>query len=238
MKTLTLAKIGGAAALPVALALGAALGGGVILLLAHLASTVQFSAALGGKLPWYTTRAAAITAYLLLSATTLLGLTITAKGPNRPFSRATVFALHECLSWLAWAFVGLHVVALLVDRYQPFSLADVLIPFAAPYRTLATGLGVIGLYLIAVLVSSFYVRRWLSQRVWRALHFSSFLLFVLATLHGMGAGSDTTQPWMRITYLASAAGVLALLAYRIARTRATTAQRIAAAPRTLPIEPA
>lgn len=180
---------------------------------------------INGTLPWYTTRAAAITAYLLLSATTMLGLTITAKGSNRWLSRASVFALHEYLSWLALGFVGLHVGSLLVDTFQPFSPVDVLVPFASAYRTVAVGLGTIGLYLMAVLVSSFYLRSRIGHKTWRAIHFSSFLLYVVATLHGITAGSSSTQAWMQALYLLSGGTVLLLLGYRIMQSRATASRR-------------
>lgn len=205
----------------VAIALGAGIGAAAMTALIQFTGTGPLMQVIGGRLPWYTTRAAGISAYLMLSATTLLGLTITAKGPNRPFSRATVFVLHEFLSWLAWGFVGLHIAALLVDTFQPFNPVDVLVPFASTYRTIPTGLGVIGLYLIGVLVTSFYARRELGQKVWRALHFSSFLLFVVATLHGFSAGSSSGEPWMQAIYAVSSVSVIALLVYRIARARSS-----------------
>lgn len=211
----------------IGLALGLLAGAGVAAVPYLFAALQSQIGAIGidGTLPWYTTRAAAITAYLLLSATTMLGLTITAKGPNRWLSRASVFALHEYLSWLALGFVGLHVGSLLVDTFQPFNPLDVLVPFASAYRTVAVGLGTISLYLMAVLVSSFYLRARIGQKTWRAIHFSSFLLYVIATLHGITAGSSSTQPWMQALYLLSGGAVLILLAYRIAKSRTTASRR-------------
>ena len=212
----------------VALLLGGLTGAAVCALLAHAGIVSALAAAMGGRLPWYATRAAAISAYLLLSVSMLLGLTITAKGPNRPLKRAEVFALHEHCSWLAWGFVGLHVASLLIDTYQPFTFMDVLVPFLSPYHSFAVGLGVIGLYLIAVLVTSFYVRTLLGQRAWRTIHFSSFLLYVLATAHGVLAGSSSGSPWMLAIYVASGAGVVTMLAYRILNGR--RAQDLRSAP--------
>jgi sulfoxide reductase heme-binding subunit YedZ len=183
--------------------------------LIHFGGVSALAAGMGGRLPWYTTRAAAISAYIMLSITMLLGLSITAKGPNRPFNRAEVFALHEHYSWLAWGFIGLHVGSLLIDRFQPFTLAEILVPLASPYRTLEVGLGVISFYLIALLVTSFYVRTYLGRRAWRAIHFSSLLPYVLATVHGITAGSSSGLPWMQALYVLSGATVLAMLAIRI-----------------------
>jgi predicted ferric reductase len=199
-------------------------------ILARLGGVSAIAAGMGGRLPWYTTRAAAISAYALLTITILLGLSITAKGPTRPLNRAEAFALHEHCSWIAWGFVGLHVGSLLIDRFQPFTLVDILVPFASPYRTPAVGLGVISLYLLAVLITSFYVRSFLGRRAWRAIHFSSFMLYVLATAHGITAGSSSGLPWMQMLYLVSGTSVLAMLALRIQRSRRSGARLGTAAP--------
>ena len=58
--------------------------------------------------------------------------------------RFAVEDVHRFVGLLAGGFVGVHVLALLVDTYVPFSLAQVLVPGASSYRPLATGLGVVG----------------------------------------------------------------------------------------------
>jgi len=202
-----------------ALALGCLAGAVLCALLLHIIGTGALVAITGSQLPWYVTRAAAITAYVLLTGSMLLGLSMSSKSQAGPLDRADAFALHEFLSWLAWGFVGLHVAALLVDSFQPFSLVDVLVPFASPYRTGAVALGVIGLYLMAVLVTSFYLRARIGHRAWRTIHFASFLLFVLATLRGLFAGSSSAVPAMQLVYLFSGGAVCLMLLYRIARSR-------------------
>ncbi len=173
------------------------------------------AAAVAAKLPWYVSRAAGITAYLLLSATTVLGLLISTRLLDRWLSRADVYALHEHCSWLALGFTALHAGALLVDRTEPFSVLQVLVPFAASYRPLATGLGVLALYLTALITASFYLRARIGQRTWRRLHTVTFGLYVLATAHGLLAGSSTGAAWMQWLYLASGAVVLFLTLTRL-----------------------
>ncbi len=168
---------------------------------------------LAARLPWYVSRAAGITAYLLLSMSTLLGLTISTRLLDRWVSRADAFALHEHLPWLALGSIVLHAGVLLFDSYQPFNLAQVLLPLTSDYRPFAVAIGIIGLYLAALLVASFYVRAWLGQRRWRLLHYASFALYALATLHGMVAASG--DAWMHWVYLASGGAVLLLINYRI-----------------------
>ena len=208
-------KLGAAATLPLAIVLGALGGGALILLLGRLVSGVDLTAVFGGRLPWYTTRAAAVTAYLLLSASTLLGLGIATRTLDRLMSRATAFALHEWLSWLALGAVVLHVGALVIDTFQPFSLAQVLVPFDASYRQMTTGLGVLGFYLMAVITLSFYLRNHIGQKAWRTLHFGTFALYLLATVHGIFSGASQDMAWMQWVYVGSVAAVFCLLAARI-----------------------
>jgi hypothetical protein len=47
------------------------------------------------------------------------------------------------------------------------------------------------------------------------LHYLTFALFAGATLHGLAAGTDTSQAWAKIIYIVSGAGTIALIMYRI-----------------------
>jgi DMSO/TMAO reductase YedYZ heme-binding membrane subunit len=78
----------------------------------------------------------------------------------------------------------------------------------------AVALGIVGLYLAAIVYGSFAVRSRLGVRRWRALHVLSFPAFVLITLHGILAGSDGGSSWLQLLYLTSAGLVLWLTLYR------------------------
>jgi predicted ferric reductase len=177
------------------------------------------------RLPWYMSRAAGITAYLLLTATTVLGLAISTRIADRWLTRPVVFVLHEHLAWLGLAASGLHVVALLGDSCLPFGVVDLLVPLAAPYRPAAVALGIVALYLSTIITFSFSVRARIGHRVWRAIHFASFGTYALATAHGLLAGSSTGQPWMQWLYLASGVTVFFLTNYRLLLGRQTAKPR-------------
>src|SRR5262249_37453498 len=82
-------------------------------------------------------------------------------------------------------------------------------------------LGLLGLYaLVAVLISS-WLRRRIPHPTWRALHVASFAAFVLITLHGLLAGADTAQPWMRAVYTGAAASIAFLILMRVLVARGT-----------------
>jgi hypothetical protein len=77
------------------------------------------------------------------------------------------------------------------------------------------GLGQIGLYGLAAIGLSFYVKGWIGRRLWRAVHFLSFAVFLLALLHGIASGGDSGSAWARSMYWVSGASVLFLTIYRV-----------------------
>ncbi|MGH2515778.1 MAG: ferric reductase-like transmembrane domain-containing protein [Ktedonobacterales bacterium] len=182
-----------------------------------LAAATHFSAGAAAASPtlWYVTRAAAVCAYVLLTVTVALGIL---RSLARDLSLRTGWALddiHQFLALLTGAFVALHLVTLVLDPFLPFSIANLLIPFAQPYRALATDLGVLALYTLVVVLGSSWLRRRMSYRVWRGIHYTSFITFFLVTLHGLLAGADAGAPWMHAVYIGSAAAVVFLVFFRI-----------------------
>src|SRR5205823_3787938 len=121
------------------------------------------------------------------------------------------------LSLLTLFAIGAHLLFLALDQYAAFSSSDLLVPFAGWYRPVWSGLGIIAAYLAAALYFSFYLHPLIGYKAWRAFHFAAFGAFVLATLHGLFAGTDTGAAWALALYGCGTVSVLVLLAYRMAR---------------------
>ncbi len=168
---------------------------------------------------WYVTRAAGIISYLLLWLSTVWGLAVTNKILDPVLHRAFTYDFHQFLSLLAIGFVILHIVVLLADKYLPFSVAQILVPFAAPYRPVWVGLGTIGLYLTLLVSITFYIRKWIGQKTFRMIHLLSYLAFIGAALHGLFAGTDSPLPAVQIMYFVTALSVVFLTVYRIAMSK-------------------
>lgn len=92
--------------------------------------------------------------------------------------------------WCGLAAVALHGVALLLDPVMHFTLPVVLVPGLAPWRPLAVAAGIVAAWLMLALAGSFHVRRRLTQRRWRLLHYLAFAAFAGAVGHGLTAGTD------------------------------------------------
>ena len=92
--------------------------------------------------------------------------------------------------------------------------------------------GALALYTLVIILVSSWMRRRLSYRLWRMLHYLSIATFVLVTLHGLLAGSDAGETWMRAVDAAPlAVGFLLLmrLLTSLSKARKTAASRPASA---------
>jgi predicted ferric reductase len=164
---------------------------------------------------WYMARSAGIVAYLLLWGSVAAGIAISNKLLNGLVKPAAVFEVHKTLSILALIVGMFHGFILLGDTYMNFSVLDLLIPFHSPYQPFWVGLGILGLYLMAILVGSFYIKKRIGQRAWRLLHYTSFGVWIMTSLHGIAAGTDTQPVLMKMLYAAAIVSVGYLLTYRI-----------------------
>ncbi len=164
---------------------------------------------------WYLSRAAGMVSYVLLFASVVLGLLLTGGEVERWLRRYRIYDLHRFLALLTLGMIVFHVLIVLPDSYFRFTLPQLVLPFASPYRPIFAALGVLGLYLTAVIVLSFYLRAIVPYSAWRLLHYTTFAAFVLALAHGVGAGTDTADAWARWLYAASGAIVFNLLVLRL-----------------------
>jgi hypothetical protein len=164
---------------------------------------------------WFLSRAAGIVAYLLLVVSVLFGLGVKTRAGDVILGRWRVFDLHQTAALTAVAFLLLHMFSLLGDHYIGFTVSQLLVPFASPYRMVWVGIGIFAFYLVLILAGSFYVRRWITYPIWRALHYLTFLGFGLGLLHGILAGTDTSTVWARDMYWVTGALVATFTIYRM-----------------------
>jgi len=102
--------------------------------------------------------------------------------------RAELRAMHMTLSMSALVVIALHIVTLLGASALAPSLERVLVPWVWPYRRTATALGVLSIYVLALLGPTYYARRALGWRRWRIAHRFIAARLALALLHVVGGG--------------------------------------------------
>ena len=164
---------------------------------------------------WLGARSAGLVAYALATCSVLFGLVTATWTRDRNPGRAIVYDTHRALSLLTVLVVAGHVLLLAFDRYTQFGPTDLLVPFTSWYRPVWTGLGVLAAYVLLVVYASFYVRSRIGYKTWRTLHYATFAVFVMATAHGLRAGSDSGTLWARGLYTAAVFAVAWVVAYRL-----------------------
>jgi predicted ferric reductase len=167
---------------------------------------------------WYLTRATGLVSFVLLTASVSLGLLMTAKVSSRLRRNAT-YDIHRFVALLTLMLTVVHVFIVLPDDFIGFSAWQLLVPFASPYEPTFMALGTLAMYAMGVVVATFYMRPLVPYAAWRAIHYATFSVFVMALAHGIGAGSDSGTPWVQGLYWAGGGIVVVLLALRLWRIR-------------------
>lgn len=183
------------------------------------------------KLWWYLARAGGLTAWWLLCVAVLWGLLLSTRVLGDRTPPAWLLDLHRMLGGLALVFTGLHMGALYFDTWAGFGWSELLVPMASGYRPGAVAWGIVGLYLLAAIEVTSLVKRLIPGVLWRWVHRSAFVVFVLAMLHAFTAGTDGGSRWVQGGAVAVAAGVLFLLVYRLSTGRRPRPARPAVATR-------
>ena len=215
--------------LATAVLLGAAIGATLPQALRLLGATAALAP---DKLAWYGVRATGFLAYFAFAGSVIYGLLLSTRLLDAVAHRPVSLALHKDLALAGLALSALHGLMLLGDHTFAFTVTAILVPFASPYAPVAVAVGQFAFYLVVIVTGSFYVRRQIGQRAWRLIHYLTFLGFVGVTVHGIGAGSDSTAPLAIWAYLVPFAAVAFFFTYRVVvsigarRDRAQTENRV------------
>jgi methionine sulfoxide reductase heme-binding subunit len=132
--------------------------------------------------------ATGVIAMVLLTAGLLLGILIDRRVRLPGLPRFAGLSLHRYAALLALTFVGLHIVTAVAGRYARIGIAGAIVPFASGGDPLWIGIGAIGSDLMVALVVTSLLRRHLSRRTWRAVHWLAYACWPAAIAHSIGIG--------------------------------------------------
>jgi sulfoxide reductase heme-binding subunit YedZ len=168
-------------------------------------------------LSWEVARVGGFLAYLLTTISVVLGLLLSLKAYSTRWPRFITNELHRHVTLLSLIFIGVHSLAVLLDPFTGFSLGEVLLPMTAHYRPLWIAFGIVGAYLSIAIWLSEYARKFVGYAWWHRFHVLAFVVFLLGTVHGLGAGSDSSAGWALLLYGGSVLVVAALVLVRLGR---------------------
>lgn len=144
---------------------------------------------------WITARSAGIAALLTASAASSLGLVSAMHPRTLRGRRIELHAAHEALALVTMALIVVHGLALAADPVIRPGLAGVLVPFAEPYRPVASAFGQVAGYGMVAFGLTYYARRRIGARRWRAAHRAVAAFWLMAVVHALLTGSDAGRPW-------------------------------------------
>jgi len=128
--------------------------------------------------------------------------------------------LHRFIGGATVVFTFVHLGAILTDSFVHFDLVSILVPFAASWNPMAVAWGIVAFYLLLAVEVTSLLRQHMPNRIWRRVHYASFPLFALATIHGVTAGTDTRTTFAGMVLASVVLGVGLLTASRVGRTGA------------------
>jgi predicted ferric reductase len=165
---------------------------------------------------WDIARAGGFTTYILLTLAVVVGLALSThiQSPSR-WPRLLNSELHNFLTLLSTIFLVVHILATWIDPFTKFNWNEILIPLASHYRPIWMAFGIVALYLGIAIGISTWLRPHIGYKLWRQLHVLTLGIFALASIHGIGTGSDTQTPWALGIYLVSIVLVGLLVCRRV-----------------------
>ncbi len=167
---------------------------------------------------WLASRSAGVVAFLLIATAVILGLFMAGGVSRRPGAKRTLVKVHEQIALAALAAIAAHGLLLLGDKWLNPGVTGIAVPFTIGYRPLWVGMGITAGYLAAILGPTFYLRRRIGARRWRQVHRATVVVYVLAVLHSLGAGTDGASLWFQVLVAATAVPIVTLLVIRYGLT--------------------
>jgi predicted ferric reductase len=158
-------------------------------------------------------RAAGLVALALLAFQIVVGLVL-----SHPVNKSTwrlskrLFPWHENAWLFVLAFLGVHVLSIVVDPFAGVGLGGALVPGLSSYRTAPVAIGTLSLYALLVTGVTARYTKLLPAGAWLTIHRFGIVVFVLGWMHGLMAGSDSLA--LQAFYVVLGCAVAAAAAYR------------------------
>ncbi len=177
--------------------------------------------------PWYITRASGFVGAFSLVLLMLSGIGFTTGATFRFLEPLTAWATHKAIAYVFGISVVIHGVALLFDKYVPFTIAQSLVPFLSHYRnvtiagyhfgSLYVALGVFAFYFVLAIILTSIL--WIDKKphTWKLFHFLAYLTMIFVFFHALYLGTDLTHGIFRIIWIIFGFIVAVAIIYRLRR---------------------
>jgi sulfoxide reductase heme-binding subunit YedZ len=144
---------------------------------------------------WALGRGNGIVALAFLTLSVVLGIGVRSGRPLFTLPRFGIADVHRFVALAATLLVALHMGLLFMDPYAKLRLIDFVVPFLGAYRPLWQGLGTVAFDLLVVVIITSLLRRRLGLKIFRVVHWTTYLLWPIALAHSLGNGTDAGRIW-------------------------------------------
>lgn len=161
---------------------------------------------------WLLARAGGITAYLLLTIVTAMGILLSHNTRARHRPHPSRIRVHLAMVVFTLVFTVLHIVVLAVDPYAKVGVLGALLPMASTFEPVEVTLGVLALWAGVIAGTSAALAGRGAGRIWLQLHRFAAASWVLAWVHAVLTGVDTAD--LVGMYVFTGLGVMGLALWR------------------------
>lgn len=164
---------------------------------------------------WALGRGNGIVALAFMTLSVSLGIATRSSRPLLTLPRFGIADVHRFVALAGTLLVALHIGLLLMDPYAKMKAIDVVVPFLGVYRPIWQGLGTVAVDLLIVVVITSLLRQRLGLRVFRVVHWTTYLVWPIAMAHALGNGTDVGDIWFMVFAGVCAVVVAASVVWRL-----------------------
>lgn len=167
------------------------------------------------SLPWYLIRAFGLISAALLIILIISGVGLITGFTFKLWEPIKAWAVHKALA-IAFVFSLLgHILFLLVDSYQRYTITMILVPFLG---STPLTLGILAMYLLIITVISSLMIIDTKKYLWKAIHLLSYLAIVFVYFHALNMGTDLRSGWLRDAWIGFGILIIFSMIARLFRT--------------------
>ena len=164
---------------------------------------------------WAFGRGTGIVALVLFTISIVLGI-VARSGRRVPWlGRFGTSDLHRTAALTGTGLVAAHVGTLLFDPYAQLKLVDIIFPFLGSYHPMWLGLGTVALDLLGVVTVVSLLRHRVGPKVFKTVHWATYVLWPTALLHSLGTGTDAATLWFRAIAVVCISAVVTAVGWRL-----------------------
>jgi methionine sulfoxide reductase heme-binding subunit len=165
---------------------------------------------------WALGRGTGVVALVLFTVSLVLGIVARSGRPVPWLGRFGTSDLHRTAALTGTGLVLAHVGTLYFDPYAQLRLVDLVFPFLGAYKPLWLGLGTLALDLLGVITVVSLLRHRVGPRVFKAVHWGTYVLWPVALMHALGNGTDAATGWFRALAVVCISAVVTAVGWRLA----------------------